>query len=402
RLTGWKINLEDLRVPLDRTVLPQAAKTRTPIVYEDIREDPSNQGNVLMAKVGARSVVRIPLVVQERLIGAINYTRLHLKPFTPDQISILQDLTPLIATALANALAFEEATKQSERYKLLLKVGQAANSALELDDVLAQAVEALHAFVPLYGVALISLKDGFFTREGIHLVSGKRHKGEGIREVFARVRGQDLPPSAYRLPYEATGFARNENTNKLIVIEDVQKNPRFAEDKLAATLGVRSSVRGLLRVQDRTIGAIDYSRIELYPFTPEQISILEDVTPLLATALANAMAYEEIKRLKNQLEQENVVLREEIEGSGMFEEIVGSSKSLRQVIAQIEKVARTDSTVLITGETGVGKELIARALHRRSTRANHPMIKVSCASLPATLIAQALFAPGTRPSTAPG
>ena len=97
------------------------------------------------------------------------------------------------------------------------------------------------------------------------------------------------------------------------------------------------------------------------------------------------------EKTEERLRNENFVLREEIDRASMFEEIVGSSKPIRQLLKQVEKVAPSDSTVLILGETGTGKELIARALHRRSKRANRPFIRVNCAAIPQSLIAPELF-----------
>ena len=102
-------------------------------------------------------------------------------------------------------------------------------------------------------------------------------------------------------------------------------------------------------------------------------------------------SFEEIKQLKDHLHDENVVLREQIDQAFMFEEIVGSSPSLKTVLSSIVKVAPTDSTVLITGETGTGKELIARAIHKSSQRAGQAFIGVNCASIPSSLIASKLF-----------
>jgi formate hydrogenlyase transcriptional activator len=104
-----------------------------------------------------------------------------------------------------------------------------------------------------------------------------------------------------------------------------------------------------------------------------------------------AKAFEEIKRLKDRLHDENVVLREQIDKVFMFEEMVGSSPALKTVLSSIVKVAPTDSTVLITGETGTGKELIARAIHKGSQRAGQAFITVNCASIPSSLIASELF-----------
>jgi PAS domain S-box-containing protein len=102
-------------------------------------------------------------------------------------------------------------------------------------------------------------------------------------------------------------------------------------------------------------------------------------------------AFEEIKRLKDRLHDENVVLRDQIDRVFMFEEIVGSSPALRTVLSSIVKVAPTDSTVLITGETGTGKELIARAIYKSSERAGQAFVVVNCASIPSSLIASELF-----------
>ncbi len=100
---------------------------------------------------------------------------------------------------------------------------------------------------------------------------------------------------------------------------------------------------------------------------------------------------EDHKQAENRLRNENVALREEIERSSMFEEIVGSSEALRRVLAQVSKVAPTDSTVLISGETGTGKELIARAIHSRSNRSSRAFIRVNCAAISPSLIASELF-----------
>ena len=102
-------------------------------------------------------------------------------------------------------------------------------------------------------------------------------------------------------------------------------------------------------------------------------------------------ALEEIERLKNRLQHENLALREEITRSSMFEEIVGSSQPLRKVLDQLARVALTDFTVLISGETGTGKELIARAIHKRSNRSARPFISVNCGAIPQSLIASELF-----------
>jgi len=106
---------------------------------------------------------------------------------------------------------------------------------------------------------------------------------------------------------------------------------------------------------------------------------------------ATSKALKEVQSLKDQLDKENVALREEVDKVSMYEEIVGSSEALRKVLGQVTKVALTDTTVFISGETGTGKEMVARAIHRRSSRASRAFIRVNCAAIPPTLIASELF-----------
>jgi transcriptional regulator with GAF, ATPase, and Fis domain len=119
--------------------------------------------------------------------------------------------------------------------------------------------------------------------------------------------------------------------------------------------------------------------------------MLEELSQPVAGAVANALAVREILRLRALTAHENAALRKEVAERGMFGEIVGSSPVLREVLSKVEKVAASDTTVLVLGETGTGKELIARAIHRRSSRANGPLVCVNCAALSPGLIASELF-----------
>jgi transcriptional regulator with GAF, ATPase, and Fis domain len=121
------------------------------------------------------------------------------------------------------------------------------------------------------------------------------------------------------------------------------------------------------------------------------VGAVMDVTAAKESRQALETACAEIQQLKDRLQSENIVLREEIDKTSMFEEIVGASPPLRKVLSQVSKVAPTDSTVLITGETGTGKELIARAIHKRSPRSARALVAVNCAAIPSSLIASELF-----------
>jgi formate hydrogenlyase transcriptional activator len=123
----------------------------------------------------------------------------------------------------------------------------------------------------------------------------------------------------------------------------------------------------------------------------EYVGAVMDVTAAKESRQALEKAYAEIRALKDRLQSETTVLREEIEQTSMFEEIVGASPPIRTVLSHVSKVAPTDSTVLITGETGTGKELVARAIHKRSPRSARPFVAVNCAAIPSSLIASELF-----------
>jgi transcriptional regulator with GAF, ATPase, and Fis domain len=123
----------------------------------------------------------------------------------------------------------------------------------------------------------------------------------------------------------------------------------------------------------------------------EFVGAVTDVTAAKQARAEIEKAFEEIKGLKDRLQNENVALREEIDRASMFEEIVGISSALRAVLSRVAKVAPTDSTVLITGETGTGKELVARAIHKRSQRSSRPFVSVNCAAVPRDLISSELF-----------
>ncbi len=121
------------------------------------------------------------------------------------------------------------------------------------------------------------------------------------------------------------------------------------------------------------------------------VGAVMDVTATKQSQQALEQAFLEIKALKDQLQSENIVLREEVDKVSMFEQIVGTSPPLRNVLSRVSKVAPTDSSVLITGETGTGKELVARAIHKRSRRSARPFVSVNCAAIPRDLIASELF-----------
>ena len=142
---------------------------------------------------------------------------------------------------------------------------------------------------------------------------------------------------------------------------------------------------------DRVLGVLQLTSRNERSFAEHDVEFLSQIANQIAISLKNALQYEQLNKTKDRLHGENMALREQIDGACMFEEIVGSSPPLQRVLTSVVKVGHTDSTVLILGETGTGKELIARATHKCSKRSGHAFISVNCASIPSSLIASELF-----------
>jgi formate hydrogenlyase transcriptional activator len=143
--------------------------------------------------------------------------------------------------------------------------------------------------------------------------------------------------------------------------------------------------------RDRVLGVLELERRKERGFAPEDVALVTQIAGLVAIAVENALADGEIKALKEQLARERLYLEDEIRSDRGFEEIIGRSAAIRAVLRQIETVAPTDSTVLICGETGTGKELVARAIHERSTRSSNAFVKLNCAAIPTGLLESELF-----------
>src|SRR5467141_2823174 len=155
--------------------------------------------------------------------------------------------------------------------------------------------------------------------------------------------------------------------------------------------GVRSVVSMPLITHDRALGTLSLASLRDAAFQQGDVDLLVQVAGQVAIAVENALAFQEIAELRNRLAQEKLYLEDEIRSEMNFEEIVGESPLLRAVLKQVETVAPTDSAVLIQGETGTGKELIARAIHNLSPRRDHTFVKVNCAAIPAGLLESELF-----------
>jgi formate hydrogenlyase transcriptional activator len=155
--------------------------------------------------------------------------------------------------------------------------------------------------------------------------------------------------------------------------------------------GVKSTCSVPLISHGRALGTLSIGSLQKDAYRQDDADLLSKVGNQIALAVENALAFREIDALKNKLEEEKLYLQEEIRTEYNFEEIIGHGPTLVRALQDVETVAPTDSTVLIFGETGTGKELIARALHNLSARRNHTLVKVNCAAIPTGLLESEMF-----------
>jgi formate hydrogenlyase transcriptional activator len=193
-----------------------------------------------------------------------------------------------------------------------------------------------------------------------------------------------------QFPFERMAPAEMMATGKPLLITG-HHHERFPERTYIESVGILSCILCPLIVQGTAYGFLAIGSRRRNAFSERDLAFTEQIGFHLSQAIANFTAYEEIRSLKEQLEQENVYLRDEMKSSVDFNTLVGDSAALQKTLKTIEQVAPTDSTVLITGETGTGKELVAQAIHRLSPRKEKPFITVNCAALPPTLIESELF-----------
>jgi transcriptional regulator with PAS, ATPase and Fis domain len=210
-----------------------------------------------------------------------------------------------------------------------------------------------------------------------NVATGEIHWSEEHSRIFGFEPGEVKPT------YET--FIRRIHVDDRPRIERMLENSVHSKEHF--DLEYRIEIPGRQGKHARSLGHVSVNSAGQLEF----VGSVMDVTEQHQAQASLRTAFEEIQTLKDQLYKENLVLREEVDRASMFEEIVGASSGLQRVIARISKVAPTDSTVLITGETGTGKELIARAIHKRSKRANRAFVSVNCAALPQSLIGSELF-----------
>jgi formate hydrogenlyase transcriptional activator len=205
-------------------------------------------------------------------------------------------------------------------------------------------------------------------------------------------RNQDFVEAGASIPLEGTPEGRAFTTRRTVLIKRLDLTEFPAEIvKRAAAEGLQSGCAVPLVAHGRPLGTLSVVSLRESAFTEEDADLLSRIGTQVAIAVENALAYREIDSLKDKLNKEKLYLEDEIRTEYNFEEIIGESGALKAVLKQVEVVAPTDSTVLILGETGTGKELLARAIHNLSGRRERTFVKMNCAAIPTGLLESELF-----------
>ena len=326
-------------IPVGQLKVGLIATEKKPHLTNDVTNDARVTDQVWARSEGMVAFAGYPLVVEERLVGVMAmFARERLSAATLDTLGSVADL---IAQGIERKHA-EEKLRRSETN--LLEAQRLSHTGSWTHDVSSGTVTTSPEALRIFGV--------------------KPDEDPSTAEFFFnRIHPEDRPLEVRN--YESARQAKADFASDYrIVLPD-------------------GSIKHVHNIGHPILNEAG----ELLKF----VGTTMDVTEQHRSRVELEKAFEEIQRLKDRLHDENLVLREELDQASMFEEIVGSSEALRKVLRQVAKVAPVESTVLILGETGTGKELIARAIHKRSNRATRAFIRVNCAAIPPALIASELF-----------
>jgi formate hydrogenlyase transcriptional activator len=332
---------------------------------------------LFLAQLGIASTCTLPLTRGKRRLGVLSLGRFYPNAYDDDEVRFLGLAADQIGLAIDAAVNFYLSRRAQEQLKLTLELTNQVVSNLEFDDLLHAASGSVRRVMQC-DAAAIMLADA----EGTHL----------------RVHALDYPESrgifteGSLVPIEGTMPGDSFKSGKPMVVNqlDPAEMPHEMYSK-AVGEGLNSFCDVPLISKNRLLGVLAVARREENAFDNEEVAFLTQVANQVAIGVENALAYTQIADLKERLAQEKLYLEEEIRGEMDFEGIVGQSSALRHVLNLVETVAPSNSTVLLLGETGTGKELIARAIHDRSRRKDRTFVKLNCAAIPTGLLESELF-----------
>jgi formate hydrogenlyase transcriptional activator len=374
-------------LPVDDSPGGYVWKTQKPLMVEDVSlDDRFSAVKPMLRENGVQSYCVVPLTTALRRLGAMGFGSLQKRAYQESEVTFMQEVAKQIAVAVDNVLhdasarsAQQQLARERDRLQLLLEVNNAVVSHLDMDAVFASVSASLQRVIQHNGCSLL-LYEPESGRYRCHVL--RVDKNESFVEEGQADRSVKSPGCIAISTKAAAVFGEQD-------LKDLAAESKIAQHLLAE--GVKSFCSIPLQSHDRILGTLNIGRLSKDAFTPEEVELLGQVAQQIAIAVENGLAYRQIAELKEKLNEEKLYLEDEIRTEHNFEEIVGDSEPLKHVLKQVEIVAPTDSTVLIQGETGTGKELVARAIHNLSSRRGRTFVKLNCAAIPTGLLESELF-----------
>ncbi len=360
-------------------------QSQQPFVVSDTEEDQRFPEFLQrLREVGVRSLAMVPLTTAQRRLGAMGFGRLVPQAITETELQFMQRVGSQIAVAVDNALNFESSqayqgqlARERDRLQVLLEVNNVLVSTRELPDLFRGIVSSLQRVIH-HDFTSLALVDPATRSLKIHALDFSSRPGLFHQEITVPL---DTTPS---------GICFTKSQPLLSRGAEIDRYPNEVIRALRAE-GVQTICCVPLITQGRTFGTLNLASRREDAFSSEDVELLQQVAAQIAIAVENALAFKQIDALKDKLAEEKLYLEEEIRSEFNFEEIIGDSAVLKRALAQVELVAPAGTAVLVTGETGTGKELIARAIHNLSPRRERTFVKVNCAAIPSGLLESELF-----------
>jgi formate hydrogenlyase transcriptional activator len=367
---------ENIEFPLARTPCERVIEGNI-CSYAERLQALFREGKGLVA-LGAQSYAGVPLTNSAGgVLGHLVVIDTRPKVFSEQALSSLKILAIRAAVELERKRADDALKKSEQHLRTLLGINNAVVTKLTRDELFCAIAEVLGRAMPFDRLSL-SIYDP--EANVLRLVT---YAGPYQRDDYTPIgRVLDLHDSPAGLAFVS---------QKPILRSDLEAQRQTSSEERAFGHGFRSVCALPLIVRGKSIGAITVGSLTKDRYAQADAQFLMEVANQIAIAVDNMRSYEEIDALKARFQSETVYLQEEIKTEHNFEEIIGHSAPMCQLLRTITQVAPTDATVLIQGETGTGKELLARAVHDRSRRKDRPLVKVNCGSIPSGLVESELF-----------